>query len=187
MSQQEIRVWDMFVRVFHWTLVVAFTVAWLSGEESTLLHVYSGYLVLGLIVLRIVWGFIGTRYARFRDFIYRPATIKAFIRDTAARRAQRYVGHNPAGGLMILLMLVILLLTGVSGIALYGMEEHAGPLAMLAAQPEYLKDILEEVHEVLANFMVVLVLIHIAGVVVESLMHGENLARAMVTGRKRAE
>lgn len=187
MAQQEIRVWDIFVRVFHWTLVVAFTVAWLSGEESTSLHVNAGYLVLGLILLRVVWGFIGTRYARFSEFVYRPATVKAFIKDTAGLRAQRYLGHNPAGGWMVVLMLVMLLLISVTGMGVYGIEEHAGPLAMLAGQPEIVEDALEELHEGLANFMLLLVLIHIAGVLVESFIQGENLVKAMLTGRKRAE
>lgn len=187
MTQQDIRVWDIFVRVFHWTLVVAFTVAYLSGEESETLHVYAGYLVFGLIVLRTVWGFIGTEYARFSDFVYRPATVKAFVRDTLKMRARRYIGHNPAGGLMIVLMLVALLLVSITGLAVYGIEDHAGPLAMLAGQPESVEDLLEELHEVLANFMLLLVLVHIAGVLVESFVHGENLARSMFTGRKRAD
>jgi len=187
MAQQDIRVWDIFVRIFHWTLVVGFTVAWLSGEESTGLHVNAGYLVLGLILLRIVWGFVGTRYARFSEFVYRPATVKAFIRDTTQQRAQRYIGHNPAGGWMVVLMLVMLLLISVTGMGVYGIEDGAGPLAMLAGQPEIVEDILEESHEVLANFMLVLVLIHIAGVLVESFIHGENLVKAMLTGRKRRE
>jgi len=187
MSQQDIKVWDIFVRVFHWTLVVAFTVAYFSGEESSELHEYTGYLVVGLVLLRVVWGFVGTRYARFSDFVYRPATVKAFVQDTVRLRAKRYTGHNPAGGLMIVLMLVTLVLVGVSGMAVYGMEDGGGPLAMLAGQPETLLEIVEELHEGLANFMLVLVLVHIAGVLVESFIHGENLARAMLTGRKRAE
>lgn len=187
MPQQDIRVWDIFVRVFHWTLVVAFTTAYLSGEEVSALHEYAGYLVLGLVGLRIVWGFVGTRYARFSDFIYRPATVKGFVQDTLKRRARRYIGHNPAGGLMIVLMLLILLLLGVTGIAVLGMEEHAGPLAVLAGQPEFLVEIVEALHEGLANFTVLLVLMHIAGVLVESFIHGENLAKAMLTGRKRLE
>lgn len=187
MSQQDIKVWDIFVRVFHWTLVVAFTVAYFSGEESSTLHEYAGYLVVGLVVLRVVWGFVGTRHARFSDFVYRPATVKAFVRDTVGLRAKRYIGHNPAGGLMIVLMLVTLPLVGLSGMAVYGMEDGGGPLAMLSGQSGFVLELVEELHEGLANFMVLLVMVHVAGVVAESFIHGENLARAMLTGRKRAE
>lgn len=187
MPLQDIKVWDPFVRVFHWTLVAAFTVAYLSGEEAQSVHLYAGYLVLVLVLLRVVWGFAGTRYARFSDFVYRPATVKAFVRDTFQLRAKRYIGHNPAGGLMIVLMLAMLLLVSVTGLAVYGIEEGAGPLAMLAGQPEFLEELLEELHEVLANFMLLLVLVHIAGVLVESFIHGENLARSMLTGNKRSE
>lgn len=186
MPQEQIKVWDPLVRVFHWTLVTAFTVAWLTGEDIRNVHVYAGYTVAALIVLRVVWGFVGTRHARFSDFVRRPAEVKGFLRDTLGGRARRYIGHNPAGGLMILLMLVTLLATAASGMALYGIEDHAGPLAMLAGQPESVEEMLEEVHEVLANFMLILVFVHVAGVLVESLLHGENLARSMVTGRKRS-
>lgn len=187
MQQQETRVWDLFVRVFHWTLVAGFTLAYVTAEEVQTVHVYAGYTVLGLVLLRLVWGFVGSRHARFSDFVYRPAAVTAYVRDALKWRARRYIGHNPAGGLMILLMLATLLLLGATGLAVYGIEEHAGPLAMLASQPESVEDVLEELHEGLANFMVILVLVHVAGVLFESVAHGENLARSMVTGRKRSE
>jgi cytochrome b len=107
------------------------------------------------------------------------------VKDTLALRARRYLGHNPAGGAMILLMLVSLLLVSVSGFAVYGIEKGAGPLAMLGGSSEFLEDALEEVHEFFANFMVLLVLVHIAGVIAESMIHRENLVKAMLTGRKR--
>ena len=104
MKQTDVRVWDPFVRIFHWSLVLSFTVAWLSGEEVETLHAWAGYAVIGLVLLRLVWGLIGTRYARFSDFVYPPAAVKAFLGDTLQLRARRYLGHNPAGGAMIILI-----------------------------------------------------------------------------------
>lgn len=186
MEQNEVRVWDPFVRIFHWSLVLTFTIAWLSGDEFKALHSNAGYAVLGLVLLRIVWGFIGTHHARFRDFVYPPAEVKGFLRDTLMQRARRYLGHNPAGGVMIILMLVSLVITTVTGIAYYGIEDGAGPLALLAGMPEAGEEMLEEVHEFFASLMVLLVVVHVIGVIIESQFHHESLIRAMLTGRKRA-
>ena len=186
MAQREIKVWDIFVRVFHWSLVLTFTIAYLTEDDLMTLHVYAGYAVAGLVALRLVWGFIGTRHARFSDFTYGPRAVKTFLKDTLYLRAKRYIGHNPAGALMIFMMLASLVLTSVSGMALYGAGEGAGPLAGLAVSYGRYDEFLEEVHEFFANLTLLMVFVHVAGVVVESLIHRENLARAMVTGRKRA-
>lgn len=186
MEHNEVRVWDPFVRIFHWLLVLTFTLAYVTGEELEVLHNNAGYAVLGLVLLRIVWGFIGSRHARFRDFVYPPAEVQGFLRDTLRQRAQRYLGHNPAGGAMILVMLLSLIITTVTGIAFYGIEDGAGPLAMLAGSPEWADEMLEEVHEFFANLMVLLVVVHVIGVIVESRLHHENLVKAMFNGRKRA-
>lgn len=202
-----VKVWDPLVRLFHWSLVAAFTIAYLSGEESLDLHVWSGYVVLGLIAFRLVWGFIGTRYARFSDFIYRPAVIFAYSGEVIAGKARRYLGHNPLGGAMIIAMLVCLLGTTVSGLAFYAAEENAGPLAGIvissktgaAVAPhkhDHARDhadgdggneLLKEIHETFSNIMLFLIALHIAGVVLSSRAHKENLARAMITGRKKAD
>ncbi len=183
---KEVKVWDPFVRLFHWTLVLAFFIAWFTEDDLLTLHVWAGYTVLGLVLARIAWGIIGPRHARFSDFVRPPAEVLAFLRQTLAGRAPRYLGHNPAGGAMIVLMLILLLLTGVTGVILYGIEEAAGPLAGLAGAPEWIEAALEEIHEFLANGMLLLVVIHVLGVIVESRIHHENLVRAMFTGRKRA-
>ena len=174
------------MRIFHWLLVLLFTLAYATGEDWLSLHVYAGYAVFGLVLLRVLWGIMGTPHARFGDFVYRPSRVIAFIKDTLARRARRYLGHNPAGGAMILLMLISLLLVSVTGFAVYGIEKGAGPLAMLGGSSEFLEDVFEEVHEFFANFMVLLIVVHVAGVIAESLIHRENLVTAMVNGRKRA-
>ena len=186
MEQTDVRVWDPFVRIFHWSLVLSFTVAWLSGEEVETLHAWAGYAVFGLVLLRLVWGFIGTRHARFNDFVFPPATVKAFVGDTLQLRARRYLGHNPAGGAMIILMLLCLVLASLTGFAVYGIEEGAGPLAMLAGSSGALEEVFEETHELFANLVLLLVVIHVAGVAVESLIHKDNLVKAMFTGRKQA-
>jgi len=185
--QNTIKVWDMFVRIFHWGLVLAFSVAYITEDDFLGLHTLAGYVVLGLIGLRLIWGFIGPVHARFSDFTYSPATIKQFLKETLYLRAKRYIGHNPAGGAMILLMLMSLILTSASGIVVYGGQENAGPLAGLLANMSHdMAEVFEEVHEFLANFTLLLVIVHVAGVIVESLIHRENLIRSMITGLKRA-
>ena len=147
-NTQEIKVWDPLVRLFHWTLVLAFAIAYVTEEELLDLHVFAGYVILGLIGFRLVWGVIGTRHARFSDFVYSPATIRQFLKDTLALRAKRYIGHNPAGGAMIILMIISLLLTSVTGLATYGTEEQAGPLAnWLAGASHFWEEAFEETEE----------------------------------------
>lgn len=189
-TAREVKVWDPLVRVFHWTLVAGFFTAYLTeGEDATLtLHTWAGYTVLGLVLVRLVWGFIGTRHARFSDFVYRPGAIKAYLRDVLRLNPRRYLGHNPAGGLMIVVVIASLLVTTVSGMSLYAVEEQAGPLAgWLGGAGHFWEEAFEGVHEFFANFTLFLVVVHVAGVLVESLLHGENLVRAMFTGRKRVE
>ena len=185
--QNQIKVWDPLVRIFHWTLVAAFTVAFLTeGEDSTMfLHSWAGYTILGLVLFRLVWGLIGTRHARFTDFVRTPATVLAYGKDLLRGRARRYLGHNPAGGLMIVLLLISLLMTGLMGMALLGIEEQAGPLAgMMAGVGHDTGEVVEEIHEFFANATLFLVVIHVLGVLVESLLHRENLVRSMCNGRK---
>ena len=180
-----VKVWDPVVRIFHWTLVAAFTITYVSGEDFLVLHSWVGYLILGLLMLRIIWGFIGTRYARFSDFVYRPDTIKQFLKDTLRFRARRYLGHNPAGGAMVILLMASLLLTSFTGLLVWGAEEHAGPLAHWFSNGHNAwGEVTEEAHEFFANLTLFLVFLHVAGVLVESVIHEENLISAMITGFK---
>jgi cytochrome b len=187
-SDKEVVVWDPLVRVFHWSLVASFVVVYLSGEGEVLgLHAWSGYLIGGLILFRLLWGMVGPRYARFADFIFTPATILAYGRNLIRGKAQRYLGHNPLGGAMVFALLLMLTLATVTGIALYGATEAAGPLAgMLHGTGGWFGEVLEEVHEFFSNITLILVAFHIGGVLVSSLLHRENLVRAMITGRKRS-
>ena len=180
-----IKVWDPLVRIFHWALVLAFMVAYISEEDFLSIHSFAGYTVLGLLIFRLLWGVIGTRHARFSDFIYSPATIKQFVKDTLTLKAKRYLGHNPAGGAMIVLMIISLLITSVSGIAVYGAEEQLGPMAGWFSYG-FWGEAFEELHEFFANFTLLLVFIHVSGVIIESLIHKENLVKSMVDGLKRS-
>lgn len=187
-SNNTTKVWDPFVRFFHWTLVLSFFIAYITEEDFLTIHSFAGYIILSLLLLRIVWGLIGSRHARFNDFIYSPHTIKAFIKDTFSFKAKRYLGHNPAGGAMIIFMLISLLITTATGLAVYGLEEQAGPLASLFTQKDSLwGEIFEEVHEFFANFTLLLIFIHVVGVIVESLIHKENLVKSMIDGDKRSD
>ena len=186
---REVKVWDPLVRVFHWTLVIGFFTAYLTeGDEARLyLHSWAGYTVLALVLVRLVWGFIGTRHARFKDFLYRPATVKEYLGGVMRLNPRRYLGHNPAGGLMILLLIVSLLATTVFGMGVLAIEEQAGPLVgWLGGLGHSWEEAFEELHEFFANFTLFLVVVHVAGVLVDSVLHGENLVRSMITGRKSA-
>jgi len=183
MNAATIKVWDLPLRLFHWLLVAGFFVAYLTEDDLLSLHVWAGYLVFGLLWFRLLWGFIGNEYARFSSFLSSPAASLAYVKDVVALRAKRYLGHNPAGAAMIVLLLISLLLTTVSGFAVYGADQSAGPLAFIGPDNEKLW---EEVHELFANLSLFLVIVHILGVAVESFIHKENLARAMVHGNKKA-
>jgi cytochrome b len=181
-SQELIKVWDLPLRIFHWLLVAGFFIAYLTEDDLLTVHVWAGYLVTGLLVFRLIWGFIGNQYARFSNFLCSPAKSIAYLKDLIALKTQRYIGHNPAGAAMIVLLLVSLLATVITGFAVYGADQAAGPLANIGSANEKMW---EEVHEFFANFTLILVVVHVAGVIVESYIHRENLARAMMHGFKK--
>ncbi|MCF6226003.1 MAG: cytochrome b/b6 domain-containing protein [Xanthomonadales bacterium] len=184
----QIRVWDPLIRFFHWALVSAFTIAYITEDNYLTIHSWAGYLIILLLCIRFVWGFTGTPYARFSNFSYSPREIIQFIKDTLGLKAKRYLGHNPAGAVMIFLLMFSLFITTLSGILLLGAEEQAGPVAAWFTQAESIwADPLEQVHEFFANFTLALIFIHLAGVLIESFIHKENLASAMITGLKTKE
>jgi cytochrome b len=186
-TQDTLKVWDPLLRVFHWSLALAFTLAYASSEEWQDLHVLAGYTIGGLIGFRLLWGLVGTRHARFGDFVRGPATIIAYLKQLFALRAPRYIGHNPAGGAMVVMLLASLGLTVLTGLGLYAGEEGAGPLAGLIPASHFWEEAFEEVHELFANLTLLLVFAHLVGVAASSLLHQENLVRAMITGRKPKE
>ena len=193
------------MRLSHWSLVITFFVAYLTEDDVLSLHVWSGYAVGAIVLLRITWGFVGPKHARFGDFLRGAREVWAYLVDLLLFRARRHLGHSPAGGAMVLALLLGLLLVVGSGVATYAVENNAGPLADImgsgvVAQPEARAgagdekedereaegdELWEELHEVLSNLVLILVLIHIAGVLLASLVLRENLIRSMVTGYKR--
>jgi cytochrome b len=179
-----LRVWDPALRLFHWSLAASFFAAYVTEDEWMGVHVNAGYLIGALILFRVIWGFVGPRHARFGDFVRSPREVAAYLTDAVRRRAPRYVGHNPAGGAMVVALLICLSLTVVTGMALYGATDFAGPLAGMF-RGEQAADILKEVHEVAANLTLFLVILHLGGVLFSSLEHGENLVRSMIDGRKK--
>jgi cytochrome b len=183
-TEKRVKVWDPFVRIFHWGLAMAFFIAYVTEEDVLVVHTLAGYVLMGLIALRLAWGFIGTEHARFSDFNYSPGAVWKFLGDTMRFRAKRYIGHNPAGGAMIFLLLLSLLMTAFSGLAVYG-AEGAGPLAyMFSGSGPMVEEAFEELHEFFANFTLLLVFIHVSGVVIESFIHRENLVASMLHGYK---
>jgi cytochrome b len=196
-------VWDPLLRVGHWLLVAAFAVAYLSAEEEggapEPLHVWSGYLIAAVVLLRVVSGFIGSRHSRFSDFVVGPAAVFGYLGDLLRGRARRYIGHSPAGGAMVLALLACLTGTAATGIIAYGERGH-GPLASIGAsapsgsaakggmgtRAEESESVIGELHGTLANLTLGLIVLHVIGVTVASIVHRENLPMAMITGKKRA-
>jgi len=164
-------IWDLPTRVFHWALAASFVGAYLLAEEdgSRNLHVMFGYTVAGLLVFRLLWGFVGSTHARFRDFAYGPGAAAAYLRDLVRGRARDYDGHNPAGSWAIYALLALAAATALTGWLQY--NGIGG-------------ETFEEIHEVLANAWLVMVAVHVAGVVVASLAHRRNLVASMITGRR---
>ncbi len=164
-------VWDAPVRVFHWLMVIAFAGAWLTAESERwrLVHVTLGYTMAGLVGFRLLWGVVGTRHARFSSFVRGPRELAAYLRSLLRGRPEPHAGHNPAGAIAIVALLALAVLVAFSGWATYNdVGGHA----------------IEELHEGIASAMLALVGVHVAGVIVSSLAHRENLVASMVTGRK---
>ncbi|WP_427914954.1 cytochrome b/b6 domain-containing protein [Ramlibacter sp. MMS24-I3-19] len=164
-------VWDAPVRVFHWLLALSFAIAWLTaeGESWRLVHVTAGYTVAGLVAFRIVWGLVGSRHARFADFVRGPRAVASYVGSLLRGRPDHHAGHNPAGALAIVALLALAALTAASGWAAY--TDVGG-------------EWLEDVHEALANTMLAVVVLHVVAVLASSWLHRENLVGSMIHGRK---
>jgi cytochrome b len=186
-------------------------ISYLSGEFEFEfeIHSYSGYAIFSLVLLRIIWGFVGSKYARFKNFIYSPSNVMAYIKSIVTGNPKRFLGHNPAGGMMVLALLTVLSTTTLSGMKLYAIEEGEGPFASnvhislvnqayadsdenehRSKEDEHHEEekegeeFWEEIHETSINLLMLLILLHVIGVVLASKQHKENLARSMVTGDK---
>jgi cytochrome b len=191
-------VWDPVVRFGHWALVAAVAVAYFSAEEEAggpdPLHVWGGYVVGAIVVMRVLWGFVGPRHARFSDFVCGPIKALAYLRDLLLGGGRRYLGHSPAGGAMVIALLACLTATIATGLVAYG-EQGKGPLAAVMVSDanavghdeggQRTENTIGELHGLLANITVALVVAHILGVALASFVHWENLVLAMISGRKR--
>jgi cytochrome b len=179
-------VWDLPTRTFHWSLAISFFTALATSDFDRLrdLHVCFGYIALGLIVFRILWGFAGTRYARFSSFTFPIRAAIRYMQDVLRGKAERYIGHNPPGSWAIHVMLTLGLVVCLTGVVVLGAEEEQGILRGVAERP--IGELIKSLHESLSWVMFALVVTHVVGVVVESRAHHENLAGAMLTGRKLA-
>jgi cytochrome b len=167
-----VRVWDPLVRIFHWSLVGVFAFAFATAEGWGTAHEIAGYITVILVGIRILWGLIGTKHARFSDFLCRPSQVIQFLKDSLSFRAKRYIGHNPAGGAMVIAMLL-----AVIGIAVTGY--------MMTTIQFWGIEWVQTLHEVLVSGTIGLIVVHVAGVLLASYEHKENLIRSMITGLKR--
>jgi cytochrome b len=212
-SDKQISVWDPLVRFGHWALAAAFAIAYITGEEESNpseWHEWAGYIAGGIVAWRVLWGLFGPRYARFSDFVTGPRTAIAYLFGLMGGHTKRYVGHSPAGGAMVIALLVMIAATVVTGIiadpegtapkpqpgvtatmqvqsgeAGKAARSHEGRAGRHEHEHEH-ESLIGEVHAVLSNITLFLVILHILGVALASYVHRENLARAMVTGKKRA-
>lgn len=171
MMTHKVLVWDVPTRVFHWLLVGSFAGAFYTADSERYrdIHVMLGYILLGLIAFRVSWGFVGTRYAQFRSFLFKPGEVITYVMSLTKRNAKHYLGHNPAGSVAIWLLLLLGAISGVTGVM--ALQDVGG-------------DIVVEWHDIVSYVMLGVVGIHVLGVIVGSVIHRENLVRSMMTGYK---
>ena len=171
---QRILIWDAPTRVFHWLQLISFVGAYWTAESERYrdIHLAFGYTLLGLITFRLLWGFIGTPYARFKSFWFKPAEIFSYLIALVKGSAKHYLGHNPLGSVAVWLLLVLGASLCVTGV--FALQDEASDAVISA-------------HSLLTNGMLVVIAVHILGVFISSVLHKENLLRAMITGYKMAE
>ncbi len=180
-----IYVWDLPTRLFHWGLVGLVAFQWLSGELEDKwmeLHLLGGYAVLALVGFRLLWGFTGSTYSRFSEFLHGIRPTLAYARALRDNTAPRYLGHNPLGAWMIMTLLATLVLMGITGLFASDDVMSGGPLRHLVS--EQAGEILTELHEGIFGVLQTLVVVHVASIVAHRLFKGEDLVRPMLTGYK---
>ncbi len=214
-EKKQVVVWDSFIQFFHWSLLLLFFVAYVTGDERGPLHRYVGYALLILVIARIWWGFCGTKYALFRDFVCSPGKGLNYLKELVSGKPTHYIGHNPAAAWMILLLLTSSIITCLTGYAAHtvkkGMNSLGSDNAISIVGTAYADDdknkrhigkhkgrerhndgknddendsVWSDLHEISAQFMLILICLHIAGVAVSSKVHNENLVKGIITGKK---
>ncbi|MGX8010014.1 cytochrome b/b6 domain-containing protein [Mesorhizobium sp. ORM8.1] len=167
-----VRVWDWVVRSFHWALALSFVTAWFTSHSSEDIHHWAGYAAAVLVAMRLLWGVVGTPYARFSQFVRDPVTVLRYLWAILSGREARYIGHNPAGGAMVIVLIAAMASTALTG-------------WLMTTDAYFGVSWVEAVHSLAAHGLLLLVFLHIGGVALASWRHRENLVRAMITGRKR--
>lgn len=185
LAMKQVKVWDLFVRFFHWGLAAAVLGSFLSSDKDAWVHVHAriGLAVLALVVARVAWGFMGSPHALFSAFVRGPRTVLAYAREMAAGRPRPHLSHNPMGGAMVVALLAVLLGLVATGALVYAGPEFGGLLAGVLTK-RTAKGI-KEVHEALSGGLIALLVTHLAGVLVSSVLERQNLVGGMVTGWKR--
>jgi len=188
MNDKEIvDVWDVPTRLFHWTLVLSFVIAYLTAKfHFGFLHTYIGYFLCLLLLARVILGFTGNQYARFKSFIFSPQETLSYLRGMLQNNPRHYFGHNPAGALMVFALLGLLLTIFITGLITLAVIDYEGPLLFLT---DYFSDeasyAVHHLHGWLINFALVMIPLHLLGVAAGSFQHKENLVRSMITGKKK--
>lgn len=182
-NEERVLVWDIWVRLFHWFNLVVFFVAYMTPVRLVFVgHLWSGYAVLALVTFRILWGFVGSKHARFSDFLYSPVAVLTNLKEIVLFRQKRYLGHGPAGGVMVILLLLGLFVTAFSGVMLSGAEE-AGPLAGLVPTADW--RLLRDIHSFATDVTIGLIFVHVIGALLSAVTRNDDLVGAMLSGRKR--
>lgn len=186
-NSEQVKVWDIPVRMFHWLLVMGFGLAYMTAEFHFVdIHVWIGYFLIGLLAFRFVWGVKGGQYARFKSFIFSWEETMAYIRSLRGGQPVHYYGHNPAGALMVFGLLALLAAIFTSGLVTLAVIDYDGPLLFLAnAVSDETSYFFRHAHDFFVDVALLLIPLHLLGVVAGSIQHKENLARSMVTGMKK--
>jgi cytochrome b len=183
LSDSHVRVWDLPTRVFHWTVVLLVAISWLSADRGWMtIHLWSGLILLTLLLFRVIWGFIGSTTARFSNFITPPSKVLGYLKALATAQKPLYAGHNPAGGLMVVALVTVLLAQVSTGLVANDGLYFNGPLAKWVTEEN--SDRLTHLHGIIFNFLLLLIWCHVVAVGFYWLVKSDNLIGAMITGDK---
>lgn len=180
------KVWDAPTRIFHWSIVCLIAVSWFSADQGHMqTHLWSGLAVFALLVFRILWGFVGSTTAQFANFIRMPGEVLGYLAALFRRETPLYAGHNPAGGLMVVVMLTALLFQVITGLFANDGGQFHGPFGLQISAE--LSDTISRLHGLFFNGLIFLIWMHLVAIFFYFFVKNENLIIAMLTGKKRSE